>query len=155
MNVGFHLSAIFEKSARVPHLEIEVVIVSVGSEADFLDHRLDRIGLQLLFPLFLLVKKLLVVDDLGNRWLSVRADFYQVKINVTGPLLRTAGFVYLTGANLEIKLLGNVRNVITDKADFRCPNHIIDPVFWRSIFSAESAFAAAAFTSTQKVFVFN
>ena len=44
-------------------LEVVVVVVGLGSEADLLDYDLRLVGLQLLGLLFLLVEEFLVVAD--------------------------------------------------------------------------------------------
>ena len=63
--------------------------------------------------------------------------------------------MYLAGANFKAKLVSDVSYVVSHEAYLGAADHIVDPVLRRSIFSTEIAFAAAAFTSTQKSVVFN
>ena len=63
----------------VLELELEVVLVRVGAEADFLDDNLRSVGFHLLRFLALLVKVLLVVQNLAYGRIGLGGDFHQVQ----------------------------------------------------------------------------
>lgn len=87
LNIGFYLMTFLEKSFRVAELEIEIVIVGVWAEADLLDDCLDRLGLDLFLLAFLLVDKLVELDDPANGWICIWGDHDEVKSHLVGPAL--------------------------------------------------------------------
>ena len=76
---GFHLGPFLQELLRMLELELEVVLVRVGPEADFLDDNLRSVCLHLLGLLALLVQVLLVVQNLAHRRVCFGADFHQVQ----------------------------------------------------------------------------
>ena len=149
MDVGFDLGTILEEFTGVAQFEFEVVVTHVGAEADFLNDRLDGVGLEFLLALLLLVEELLVVDDLDHGGLRVRADLHEVQLGGARPLLDFTGIVYFPGLEVFVDGAGQLLDVIAYEANIRYPDHIVDPVLGSSILPLVSASTAAAFSSTQ------
>ena len=59
-DLDLHLAALFEEADGVVGLELEVVLIGLGSEADFLDDHLCGFRLDVLLFLLLFVEELLV-----------------------------------------------------------------------------------------------
>ena len=59
-------------------LELEVVVIGLGSEADFLDDDLSGLGFLFLQALFLVKDELLVVHGLTNRRVGIGLDLNKV-----------------------------------------------------------------------------
>ena len=73
-----------QELAGVLELEVQIVLVRVGAEADLLHlHRL-LLRLQLLLLLLLLVEELLVVDDAADGRVGGGTDLHEVKTEVLG-----------------------------------------------------------------------
>ena len=103
-----HLGALLEELAGMLQFELEVMLISVGTEADLLDCDLGSILLHLLGLLPLLVEVLLVVEDLADRRISLGADLNQVKLHLVGHL-----------QGLGDRIDARLGNVVTDKTDLR------------------------------------
>ncbi len=76
---GLDLGAFLKKFARVLELELEIMLVGVWPETDFLDDYLGGVGLHFLCLLLLLVEELLIVDDLAYRRISLSTDLNQIQ----------------------------------------------------------------------------
>jgi|GEM_PF-2857008 len=61
-------------------LEIEVMVVGLRAEADFLDHHLDRFGLNLFLLFLLLIQEFGIVDYLAYGRFCLGRNFHQVEI---------------------------------------------------------------------------
>ena len=95
-------------------LELEIVFVGVGSEADFLDHNLRSVGFHLLGALALLIEILLVIQNLADGRIRLGADLNKVEFEFVGqglglgdrvnPLLRDvlSYETYLLGSDLSV-----------------------------------------------------
>ena len=70
-DVDLDLVALLEEADGVVEFELEVVVVGLGAEADFLDDHLARLGLHLLLFFLLFVVELLIVDDFADRRLGI------------------------------------------------------------------------------------
>ena len=81
---GFYLGPFLQELLGVLELELEVVLVRVGAEADLLDDYLGGIGFHLFGTLALLVQILLIVQDLANGRIRLGADFHQVQLQLFG-----------------------------------------------------------------------
>ncbi len=79
-HVGLYLGALFEEALSMLELEVVVVIVGLRSETYLLHNYLGRLGLLLLESLFLLVKELLVVENLAYRRHSLGRNLHEVKL---------------------------------------------------------------------------
>lgn len=116
-NVHLHLGAVLQEALGVVEFEIEIVLVGLRAEADFLDHDLGRLGFQFLLLPFLFVKKLLVVDNTAYRRVGVRRNLHQIQL----PRLRhLQGF--LDGADAGF-------DVFTNNPHHRRRDETVNPVF--------------------------
>src|SRR5688572_23550550 len=61
-------------------LEVKIVIVSIGTKSDLLDHDFHGLCLDLFLFLLLLVLEFGVVNDLTNRWVCVWRNLHQIQI---------------------------------------------------------------------------
>ena len=102
------LGTFLQELLRMLEFELEVMLISVGTEADLLDCDLGSILLHLLGLLPLLVEVLLVVEDLADRRISLGADLNQVKLHLVGHL-----------QGLGDRIDARLGNVVTDKTDLR------------------------------------
>ena len=66
-NVSLELLSFFQKLLGVFQLKVEVMVIRVRSESDFLDNDLLLLGLHLFLLLLLVVEEFLVFDDATNR----------------------------------------------------------------------------------------
>ena len=77
--IRLYLRTFPDKATSMFELEVVVVVICLGTEADLLDHNLHRIAL-LLFELFLLlIDKLLVVNHPTNGRIGLCSNFYEVE----------------------------------------------------------------------------
>lgn len=105
--------------------KLEVVFVSIGAEADFLDNYLGRVGLHLFGPLLLLIEILLIIKDLANGRIGFGSNLYQIKFHF---LCQTKG----GGKGID----AGVVDVVTNKSYLRSSNFLVDvelvlPLFFR------------------------
>ena len=63
-------------------LELEVVLVGVGSKTNFLHRNLGLVGLDFFLLLLLSVEEFAVIDDPANRRIRVGADFHQIEFHL-------------------------------------------------------------------------
>lgn len=68
--ISFELRAFFQKLLGVFQLKIEIMVIRVRSESNFLDNDLLLLGLHLLLLLLLVVEEFLVLDDSANGWIG-------------------------------------------------------------------------------------
>ena len=113
-HLHFHLATLLEEADGVVGLELEVVLVGLGSEADFLDDHLGRLGLDVLLFLFLFVEELLVVHHLAHGRGGLGGDFHQVETELVGECQCLS-----EGDDFRLKIL-------TDDPHGRCRNELID-----------------------------
>jgi hypothetical protein len=64
----------------VLELELVVVVVRLGSKADFFDDYFHRLGCDFLLLLLLIVQEFLVVDDFADGGISILGDHHQVEL---------------------------------------------------------------------------
>ena len=83
---SLHLGTLGKELLGMLELELEIMVVGIGSEPYFLDDDLAAVLLHLLGFLFLLVDVLLIVKDLANRRIGLSADFNEVKVELIGHL---------------------------------------------------------------------
>lgn len=76
-HVDLQLVLSFQKVTRLAHLEIDVVLAGLGSQANLLE--LNSMLAAVALTLALLILDLAVVHDAANRWSRVRTDFDQVQ----------------------------------------------------------------------------
>lgn len=78
---SLNLGTLLEELLGVLELELKVVLVGIGPEADFLDDHLGGVGLHLLGPLLLLVAVLLVIQNLADWGIGLGAYLHQIKLH--------------------------------------------------------------------------
>ena len=127
VDVRFHLVAFFEELDRVLHLEVEVVIIRLGTEADFFDDLLALFGLKFLVFLFLFVKEFLVFDDSADRGIGGRHNFYQIQSD------------FLSDLQSIFKGIDVGRDIVTDQTDFRSTDETVDLVLRLPLYRTTSA----------------
>ena len=98
------LGTLPEELLGVLELELEVVLIRIRAEADFLYHNLGGILLHLLGLLLLLVEILLVIKYLANRRVCLGSNLDQVKFHLVSHL-------HGSGNRIDARL----RNVVTDE----------------------------------------
>ncbi len=113
-HLNLHLVAFLEEADGVVGLELEVVLVGLGSEADFLDDDLRGFGLDVLLLLLLFVEELLVVHHFAHGRGGLGGDFHQVEAELVGE-----GECLAQGDDFRLKIL-------TDDPHGRCCNELID-----------------------------
>ena len=114
-NRSLDLGTLTKELLGMLELELEVVLISVRTEADFLYHNLGGILLHLLGLLLLLVEILLVIKYLAHRRVSLGCNFHQVKFHL---------ICHLHGYGDRIN--ARLRNVVTDETHLWCPDLFID-----------------------------
>ena len=113
-HLDLHLATLLEEADGVVGLELEVVLVGLGSEADFLDDHLGRLRLDVLHLFLLFVEELLVVHHLAHGRGGLGGDFHQVEAELVGECQSLP-----KGDDLRLKIL-------TDDPHGRCRNELID-----------------------------
>ena len=81
-DVSLDLGPLLEEVLRVFELEIVVVVVGLGAEADLLHDDFRLVGLQFLGLLLLLVKEFLVIGDAAYGRLGLGRDLDQVEFHL-------------------------------------------------------------------------
>ena len=89
-------------------LELEVMLVGVRSEADFLDHNLRGVLLHLLGLLALLIEILLVVQNLADGRIRLGADLNKIELEFVGQ-----------GLGLGDRVNPLLRDVVSYETDLR------------------------------------
>ena len=77
-DLHLHFRAFLQKAFGVVQLELEVVVVGLGSEADFLDDDFGGLGLLVLHSLLLVEDELLVVHRLADGRIGIGLDLDEV-----------------------------------------------------------------------------
>ena len=127
VDVRFHLIAFFEELDRVLHLEVEVVIIRLGTKANLFDDLLALFGLKFLVFLFLLVKEFLVFDDSADRRIGGRYNFYQIQTNFLRDLQGILEGIDVGG------------DIVTYQTDFRSTDETVDLVLRLPLYRTTSA----------------
>ena len=78
-NVRLDLSAVLQKLYRVTQFKIVVMVIRLRSESNLFNYNLSSLCFKLFFPLLLLVKELLIINNPTNRRRSVRRDLNKVE----------------------------------------------------------------------------
>ena len=112
------LGTLPEELLGVLELELEVMLIGVRTEADFLYHNLGGILLHLLGLLLLLVKILLVIKYLAHRRVCLGSNLDQVEFHLVSHL-------HSCGNRIDARL----RNVVTYETHLGCPDLLIDVQF--------------------------
>ena len=112
---GLDLGPFLQELLGVLELELEVVFVRIGAEADFLDDYLGRIGFHLLGTLALLVQVLLVIQDLAHGRVCLGADFHQVQFHF-----------FCHGEGLEEGIDSRFGDVVPYQANLGCSDFTVD-----------------------------
>ncbi len=120
-NRNFHLVAAFHKADGMTHLGLKIGDIGVESEAHLFDFHDTLIFARFFFALGLLETILAVIHDAANGRLRIGSNLDQVEIALVGELLRIA-----RRHNAELFA------VVTDHADFRVADLLIDLRFFRS-----------------------
>src|SRR6056297_1962200 len=93
------------------------MIIRIGPKPYLFHNDLAGLGFYLFLFLFLLVKKLLIINNLTNRWICLWGDLYQVQIH----LIR-----HFQGFRQRINAL--VFNIFTNNAYSVGPYSFVNPV---------------------------
>ena len=117
-NRSLDLGTLTKELLGMLELELEVVLISVRTEADFLYHNLGGILLHLLGLLLLLVKILLVIKYLAHRRVCLGSNLDQVEFHLVSHL-------HSCGNRIDARL----RNVVTYETHLWCPYLLIDVQF--------------------------
>ena len=112
------LVAALEESARMPNLDVQVVDIDAGGQADLLDLHHALVFARLFLALGLLKAELAVVHDAADRRLGLRRDLDEVHTALNGDLKRL-----LRGHDAEL-LAARV-----DQADFLVADFFVDLMF--------------------------
>ena len=105
-----YLGAFLEEFPGVLELELEIVLVGIRTEADFLDHHLGGVGFHLLRLLLALVEELFVIEYLTNWRIGLGADFHQIQLELVCQLQCFRNRVYARFRNIfpnQTHLLGS------------------------------------------------
>lgn len=84
--VSLDFRSLLEEALGVIELELVVVLISLGPEANLLDNNLGSVGFLLLRFLFLLIDVLLVINNLAHRRLGGRYYLDQVELECLSHL---------------------------------------------------------------------
>lgn len=114
-NGGLDLGSFLEEALRMFQLELEIVFVGVGAEADLLDDNLRSVGFHLLGFLPLLVQILLVIHNLAYRRVCLGADFHQVQFHLL-----------CDGQGLAKRIDTLLGDVVPDQTNLRGGNVTVD-----------------------------
>jgi hypothetical protein len=82
--ISLNLGALFEELDGVLDLEVEVVIVGIGTKPDLLHDHLGRFGFSFLFLFLLFVEEFLIIHHLTNGGIGIGYNFYQVELLFLG-----------------------------------------------------------------------
>ena len=115
---GLHLGAFLQETLGMLELELEVMLIGVGTETDLLDDDLRRIGLHLLRFLLLLIEILLIVQDLAYGRIGFGTDFDQVEFELLSQ-----------GTGLGNGIDALFGNVFSDKTYLRSGDLLVDVQF--------------------------
>ena len=113
----------------MPHLEVEVVVVGVRSEANFFDDRFSGLGFELLFLFLSFVEELVVIDDAHDRRIGIGGNLDQVEFHLMGPFEGFAGGIDVAGFYGIADRFVDFFDIVADEADFRNPDLFIDAEF--------------------------
>lgn len=83
---NLYLVAGLEKVDSVLKQEVEVVLTNLGTKADFLNHNLGGVSLHLFLFLFLLIEKLLILNDFAYWRIRVGRDLNQIQTLIVSYL---------------------------------------------------------------------
>ena len=143
---GFHFGAFLEEFPGVLQFELEVVLVGIGAETDFLEDNLSGVRFHLLRLLALLVQIFLIVQDLADGGIGLGADLHQIKFELIGNLHR-----------LRDGIDALLRDIVPDKTNLRSGYLLIDSEFIlvlllkaRIRFAAFSRFRAGRLRSVRR-----
>ena len=89
-----YLGAFLEELLGMLELELEVMLIGVGPEADLLDDHLGGVGFHLLGLLLLLIGEFLVIEDLANGGIRLGADLHQIQLQLIRHLESPGDRVY-------------------------------------------------------------
>lgn len=81
---SLHLGPFLQEFLGMFELELEIMLVRVGAETDFLDDDFRSVGLHFLRLLPLLVQVLLVIQNLADWRISLGADLHKVQFHLLG-----------------------------------------------------------------------
>ena len=87
-------------------LKFKVMLICIGSEADFLDNGFGGIGLDFLLLLPFVVKELVEFDDAADRGIRIRGNHHQILAQIFSPVADLSGridtrFDFFTGYSAD------------------------------------------------------
>ena len=109
-------------------LKFKVMLICIGSEADFLDNGFGGIGLDFLFLFPLIVEELVEFNDPADRWVGIWGDHDQVLAHIFSPVANCPGRVD-AGLNFSAGYLADIIEVVSDEPYFRHSDISIDLKF--------------------------
>lgn len=82
--VHLYLASFLQKFNGMIALELKVVVIGLGSQADFLDDNLRGFLLDFLLLFLLLIKEFLIIHHLAYRWIGLRRNLHQIQFKLVG-----------------------------------------------------------------------
>ena len=87
-DISLDFGSFLQETLGVVELELEIMFVGLGTEANLLDDHLRSVRLLFLRLLFLLIDEFLVVDDLAYGRIGVRSDLHKIQFPFFSHLQR-------------------------------------------------------------------
>src|SRR5690606_20082778 len=122
MHVRPHLFTCLPELDGMLQLELGIMVTGIGTEADFLDHRLLSVRFDLFLFLLLFINELAVINDLANGRVSIWRDLHQIEFQFISQLQCLARGIY------------PLLYIVSHQAYLRYPDVFIDPMFWLLLF---------------------
>ena len=116
-DVRLELVALLEELAGVFHLEVEIVVVRVGTKTNLLLGHLGLVGLDFLLLLLLVVQKLLVIQNPADRRIRFWGNLHKVQFLLLSHL---DGIIQFDDVGIA--------NIVTDQTHFGRPDFPVRPV---------------------------
>ena len=123
-HVGFYLRTLFQEFFGMVQFEIEIMIIRLRTEPDFLYYDLGLLCFKLLLLFTLLIKELTVIGNLTNRWICTGRDLYEIE---SEPFRNLQGLLQANNSCVFYIFPNNTNNTGT--------NLIIDPELFPKLIS--------------------
>src|SRR5581483_6002592 len=123
LHIGLDLIPFLQKLLGMLSLEIEVMVIRIGSKANLLDLGGLALSLLLLFLFLLFVKEFIIIDDLTNGGIRSGGDLDKIELLLLRHLDRLLHRINADGY------------VIADQSYLRHPDHMVGTMFLLLFFS--------------------
>ncbi len=80
LHPGFDLVALLKEFLSMPGLEVEIVLVSVRAEANFLQGNVVLLLASLFFLLLQLISVFTEISNLADGWIDIGGDLYEIQV---------------------------------------------------------------------------